>query len=333
VAEDQLPDLYDRLITEMRRVPGARHAAIAMAGAVSGWQRISGIVIDGHPPRMGTDASVREDFVSLEYFDTMGMTLLRGRGFTERDDRRAPRVAVINEAMARKFFGDEDPIGKRFGYGTPANIEIVGLLRDARVDGLRRPPPPMAIYPLSQVMQYAAIAYLRVPAESVDHARDGLRRAIAAAEPNLAVREIATLSQLSARTAYSERLLAQLTAGFGALALAVACLGLYGSLSYSVARRTKELGVRLALGALPSRVRWQVLRETLTLVAIGAVAGVVIAALTAAWIASLLYELSPRDPLTFAVAVGVLLVVGGMAGLLPAWRASRVDPLIALRAD
>jgi predicted permease len=330
---DQLPDLYDRLLTGMRRVPGARSASIAMAGAVSGWQRTSGIVIDGQPRRIGGDGSVREDFVDIGYFDTLGMTLLRGRGFTPRDDRRAPRIAVVNEAMVRKFFGNQDPIGQRFGYGTPADIEIVGVIRDARLDGLRQPPPPIVFYPLPQVMQYAAVAYLRVSPDSVDAARDGLRRAIAAAEPNLAVREIATLGDLSARTVSRERLLSQLTAGFGVLAVAVACLGLYGSLSYSVVRRTKELGVRLALGALPSGVRWQVLRETLTLVALGAVAGVAVAALAATWIASLLYGLSPHDPLTFAIAIGALLVVGGLAGLVPAWRASRVDPLIALRAE
>jgi predicted permease len=333
ISQDQLPDLYDRLLGSMRRVPGARNAAIAMAGAVSGWQRISGIAVEGQPRRTGTDGSVREDFVSVGYFDTLGMTLVRGRGFTERDDQRAPRVAVVNEAMARKFFGDDDPIGKRFGYGSAADIEIVGVLRDARLDGVRRPPPPMVFYPLPQVMQFASRVYLRVSADSIDEAREGMRRAIAAADPNLAVREVATLGELSARTAYNERLLAQLTGGFGMLALAVACLGLYGSLSYSVARRTKELGVRLALGARPSAVRWQVLRESLTLVAIGATVGAAIAFASATWVASLLYGLSPRDPLTFALAVGVLLTVGSLAGLLPAWRASRVDPLIALRAD
>jgi predicted permease len=333
LTEDQLPDLYERLRTHMRHVPGARGAAVAAAGALSGWQRISGIVVDGQPQRVGNDGSVREDFVDAGYFDTLGLSLVAGRGFTERDDARAPRIAVANEAMARKFFGDQNPVGQRFGYGAPADVEIVGVLRDARLDGLRRPSPPMVFYPLSQQMQYAAMVYLRVGAGSADAAIDGLRRAIGAAEPTLAVREITTLRQLNARTVSRERLLAQLTAAFGVLALAVACLGVYGSLSYSVVRRTKELGVRLALGAVPSRLRWQVLRETLTLMALGAVAGVIAAAVAATWIGSLLYGLSPHDPAAFAVAVGALLLVGGLAGAIPAWRASRVNPLIALRAE
>jgi predicted permease len=333
LTEDQLPALYDRLLAQATRVPGARAASLAMAGAVTGWQRISAITIEGMPARSGSDGSVREDYVSDAHFDTLGIAFVRGRRFTERDDARAPKVAIVNEAMARKFFGDVDPVGKRFGYGTPADVEIVGVIRDARLDGLRAPPPAIVFYPLRQVSQYAGHLYVRVDAASAGAARSALRRAVNEAAPNLAVREIATLGELAQRTATRERLLSQLTAAFGLLAVGVACLGLYASLSYSVVRRTRELGVRLALGALPSALRWQVLRETMRLVAIGAVAGLLLAALATSWVATLLYGLSPRDPLTFALATVVLAGVGALAGLVPAWRASRVDPLIALRAE
>ena len=332
LTEDQLPALYDRLMTQAEHIPGQRAASLAMAGAVSGWQRASDITIDGMPPRSGNDGVVREDFIGDAYFETLGIPFVRGRRFTPRDDRDAPKVAIVNEAMARKFFGDVDPIGKRFGYGTP-DIEIVAVVRDARLDGLREPSPAIAFYPLRQVTEYAAHLYVRVDAATAEAARAALRRAVTEAEPSLAVREVATLAELANRTVSRERLLSQLTAVFGFLALGVACLGLYGTLSYSVVRRTKELGVRLALGALPSRVRWHVLQETMILVAIGAVAGLVLAALLTTSVASLLYGLSPRDPVTFALAIGVLVAVGAAAGLVPAWRASRVDPLVALRAE
>jgi predicted permease len=330
--DTQLPALFERLTAAARRVPGARSVSIATTGAVTGWHRISGIVIDGEQPRMGSDGAVREDFVDDAYFSTLGFTLLRGRGFTDRDRAGAPKVAVVNEAMARKFFGGADPIGKRFGYGTPADVEIVGLLRDARIDGLKEAAPAMVFYPLKQGDEYAGNLYVRV-ADDAREARAALQRAIADAEPNLALREVATIAELADRTVSRERLLSQLTAAFGVLAMFVASLGLYGSLSYSVVRRTRELGVRLALGALPSEVRGLVLRETFLLVGLGVVAGAGVAAVVMQSVASLLYGLSPRDPATFLTATTMVVVIGAIAGAVPAWRASRVNPLVALRAD
>jgi ABC-type antimicrobial peptide transport system permease subunit len=168
---------------------------------------------------------------------------------------------------------------------------------------------------------------------SIEPVEAGLTHAVQAADRSLAVREVTSLKTLAERLVWRERLLSSLTATFGALAVFVACLGLYGTISYSVARRTNEIGVRLALGATPRGVSWIVLRETLTLVVVGGVIGLALAFGKLQYAQTLLYGLSPRDPQTMAIAGLGLVAVGILAGLLPAWRASRVDPLTALRAD
>jgi len=238
---------------------------------------------------------------------------------------------VVNEALARKFFGDANPIGHRVSYDSPAEWEIVGIVRDARTDGLKAPVAPMIYSSLQQAPgEFARNLYVRV-AGSADGAKAALARAVATAEPSLAVREVVTLGELTERGISRERLVSRLTGAFGILAVLVACLGVYGTLSYSVTRRTNEIGVRLALGADPSSVRWLVLRETLTLVSIGIVAGVIVILPSFTYLQTLLYGLSPRDPATIASAAAALIIMGVLAGLVPAVRASRVDPMSALR--
>jgi predicted permease len=332
-SQAQLPALYERLLERAHRVPGATSASIALYGALTGTARISGVVVEGRPRLGGGQDNMREEYVGLDYFRTVGMSLIRGRDFRPQDDARAPQVAVINAAMAKKFFGDDDPLGRKFGYGTPPDTEIIGVVADARVDGLRRDVPAMAYRALAQSpSEFAQSIYIRVNGP-VDAARAALARAVADAEPNLAVREVVTQDELARRTVINERLLSSLTGIFGVLAVLVACLGLYGTVSYSVVRRTNEIGVRLALGADPSRVRWMVLRETLWLVALGCVVGVAIALATLGLANTLLFGLSPRDPATLAAAAITLMIVGALAGLVPAWRASRVDPMRALRIE
>ena len=331
IAPEQLPALYERLLEEARRVPGVRLASLAMGGPVTGSWRVSGVVADSQPRLPGNQGSAREEYVGPDYFELMGMPLVAGRTFTPRDDARAPRVVVVNETAARRFFGDVNPIGHRIGYDSPAQWEIVGIIRDARIDGPRAPVPPMIYSSLKQVPdEFVRNLYVRV-AGSADGVKPALARAVAAAEPALAVREVVTLAELTERGISRERLVSRLTGAFGLLAVLVACLGLYGTLSYSVTRRTNEIGVRLALGADPASVRWLVLRETLTLVVLGIGAGVVMILPAFAYLQSLLYGLSPRDPATIASAAAALIVMGVLAGLMPAIRASRVDPMSALR--
>jgi predicted permease len=331
---DQWPALADRLVAEARRVPGVQSVSMSVNGALTGATRVSGsIVVEGHPPKVGREWSLREELVGLDYFETLGMPLLRGRSFRATDSAGAPKVAVISEAMAKRFFGSVDPIGKRFGYGTPPEYEVVGIVRDAKVDGPRRAVPNIAYYPLLQNPDdIANNLYVRV-AMSPDTVKPTLHTSLSRAEPSLAIREVLTLAELGGRTVSRERLMSQLTSAFGLLAVAVAAIGLYATISYSVSRRTNELGVRLALGASPANVRWLVLREMLLVVGAGCVAGLILSVVALRYVGTLLFDLTPGDPTTLAAATGALLFVSIVAAAIPAVRAARTDPIRALRAE
>jgi predicted permease len=333
VTEGQLPDLYARLIERGRAIPGATAAALALSGPVSGSARTSSISIDAEPMRVGKDADVREEYVTPEYFRTVGMHLLRGRAFSTDDREGRPKVCVVNESMARHFFGTGDPIGHHLGYGNPTDVEVIGLMHDARVDGPKSDVPWMVFYPIAQGQgEFARSLYVRVTGP-VEAARASLRSSILSVNPNLAVREVTTLGVMNERTVSTDRLVSRLTGMFGLLAVGVACLGLYGAVAYSVVRRTNEIGVRMALGASRGGVGWLVLRETLVLVAAGGLLGFVVVWPLLKFLTSLLYGISPYDPVALASAAAGLLVAGALAGAIPAWRASRVDPLAALRAE
>ncbi len=332
--KEQWPALAERLLSAARQVPGARSASIAVNGVLAGSTRTSGsIVVEGQPVRRGSEWALREELVGVDYFETLGIPLVRGRTFRSTDVDGAPKVAVISEAMAKRFFGDVDALGKRFGYGTPPEFEVVGIVRDAKVDGPRRAVPNIAYYALPQHPdEIANNLYIRV-ATSPDAVKPTLSAALSRAEPSLAIREVVTLAELGGRTVSRERMMSQLTSAFGLLALAVAALGLYATISYSVARRTNELGVRLALGASPGSVRWLVLRETLLVVSAGCVAGLLLSVAALRYVGTLLFGLTPGDPFTLASATAVLLALSLVAAVIPAMRAARTDPLRALRAE
>jgi len=332
--KEQWPALSERLLDAAQRVPGVRSASLGMTGTLTGVMRIGGgIVVEGQPPHVGPEWTLREEQVGDDFFATMGMALVRGRDFRRTDGAGTQSVAVINETMAKRFFGDVDPIGRHFGYGSPPEFEVIGIVRDARVDGPGRPVPSLAYLPLRQHPDdIANYLYVRVTS-APDTAANTLRAALSSAEPGLAIREVTTLDELTGRTVARERLMSQLTSGFGLLALAVAALGLYATISYSVVRRTSELGVRLALGASPGSVRWLVLRETLLVVGAGCVIGLLLAVPALRYVGTLLFGLSPGDPVTLAAATAVLLSVSILAALIPAMRAARTDPIRALRTE
>jgi predicted permease len=302
-----------------------------MCGTMANCHAISDIEVPGRQGGVGDDNDVQEDYVTSEYFQALGMELVAGRNFSESDSDRAAKVAIVNEAMARHFFADVNAVGKHFKEGD--SYEIVGVVRDSRINGLRETPPRMAFYPYSQ---HAAVpirnVYVRVDGDVVS-AASGLRSAIRTADRGIAVREVVTLAELEERSIARERLVSTLTGAFGLLAVAVASIGLYAMVSYSVARRTNEIGIRLALGASRANVRWLVLRETIALVGAGIAAGVLVTMPALRFAGSLLYGLSSRDPATLALAAGTLCTVAVLAGGGPAWRASRVDPALALRND
>jgi predicted permease len=334
---DQLPGEYQRLLDAARSVPGVSSASLALTGIANGGRRTSGFGVPGRP--LPPNQNVAQDnFVTPDFFRTNGIALQRGRDFNSGDTQDHAGVVVVSESLARHFFGTADAVGKRFGYGdgteTPDNLfEVVGVVRDTRFNGLKEDAPRIVFHPLAQGEgEYASSLDVRI-AGRPEPIIAALRTALSNADRNLPVREIVTIGDLIERGLSREKLVARLASSFGILALVLAAIGLYGVISYSVARRTNEMGVRLALGASPGGVSWLVLRDSLVLVAIGLVAGVALWFPVLNLTRSLLYGVSPHDPRLLGMSLGALLVVGVLAGLLPALRASRIDPIEAIRAD
>ena len=330
--EPELPALYARILERVEALPGVRSATIAMCGVMTGCRSNSdGIVITGYTSQPGEQVVIQENRIGPNYFSTLGMTITAGRNFDAREIGGDVRIAVVNEAMVRKYFKGRDPLGERFGYEKP-EVEIVGVVRDAHVNTVREAAVPMVFYPLDSTPSFVGSMQVRAHGDP-DSVGAAVRGALREIEPRLPVDRIATVATLAAGTLLQERLIARLTIAVGALALALASLGLYGLMAYAVRQRTAELGVRFALGAPRSRVLWMVLRESLLLVIVGLVIGLPLVIALARLIAPMLFEVSPNDPAVVSIAAGVLLVVGASSSYLPALRASRVDPLTALRQE
>ena len=328
----ELPGLYQRLHDAVRAVPGVRSVGLALYGLGTTGVRIGGILVPKLPRPPGWNGQAQENYVSPGYFATVGMVLLRGREFTAADRDGAPRVAVVSESFARHFFGSLDVIGKRTGYGEPG-VEIVGVVRDARMNAIKGAPARWFIKPLAQgPSEYVLSVEARVSGSPATIA-PALRAAIARAEPRLPIREVVAVADLLERGLSRERLLARLAGVFSAMALLLAAIGLYGVVAYSVAQRTNEMGIRLALGAVPWAVWRMVLRDSLGIVALGLGAGLALWLPVRGLVRNLVFGLSPGDPLTLGFATLLLLLVGVFAAAVPAWRASRVDPALALRGQ
>ena len=328
---EQLPALYDRLQREVGAVPGVRSVSLSAYGVVSGFRRISGFVVPGRilPPPAN---AAQENMVSPGFFSTVGMKILRGREFTEADRDTVARVAIVSESMAKHFFGTTDIIGARFGFGTPPEFEVVGVVADARVNNLREV-PRLVYYPLAQTpREYIYSLEARVEGTPAN-ITSAIRTAIGRVDAGLPVGYVRSVRDTFDSQVWRERLLARLAAAFGLTALLIAAIGLYGVVAYSASRRTNEMGVRLALGATPAGVRQLVLGDSLVTVLAGILFGVVLSFPALNLTRALLYDVSPHDPAALAVAGALLLAVGVLAAALPAWRASRIDPLTAIRAE
>jgi predicted permease len=328
---EQLPSLYDRLQREIASVPGVRSVSLSLYGVVSGFRRISGFIVPGRTLVPPANAA-QENAVSPGFFSTIGMPLLRGRTFTETDRDGAPRVAIVTESLAKHFFGTTDVIGARFGYGTPPEFEVVGVVADARGNNLREV-PRVVYYPLAQLPGEYIYSIEARAAGVPTNLSNSIRAAIARVDPALPVGTVRTIQDTLESQLWRERLLARLAGAFGLTALLIAAIGLYGVVSYSASRRTNEMGVRLALGATPAGVRRLVLGDSLVTVLAGVIAGLALSVPALDVTRALLYGVSPHDPVMLAGAGALLLVVGVVAATLPARRAARIDPLQAIRAE
>jgi predicted permease len=264
----------------------------------------------------------------------MEIPLLLGRRFTPRDNEVAPKVVVINDAAARKYFPNANAIGQRFGSSVENNsqLEVVGVLRDAKYDSVRDAAPPTMYVPYLQARAASAIIAVRTAGDPAG-ATGSVREAVRQVDSNLPMVDVSTQLEQVERRFQQEKLFAQAYALFGGLAVLLAAIGLFGLMSYNVSRRTNEIGIRMALGAQRGDVLGLVMRESMILVIAGVVIGVAVALGLSQFVATLLFGLAGTDALTMAAAIGVMVLVSALAGFLPARRASRVDPMVALRYD
>jgi len=314
-------------------LPGVRSAALARI-ALFGNSAAKNVWVQGNAGKGGP--AVGFNIVGPGFFATSGIPLLMGREFSARDRAGAPLVVIVNEAFAREYFPGQNPLGQRFGDEGPKSTgkyEIIGVVKDARYTGLRFPPGPAIFQSLWQFSQDPTfVLHVRVMGGPETMAAS-VRRSIQGIDPGLVVYGVRTMTEQINGTLRQERTFATLSALFGALALGLCCVGLYGITSHSVTRRTKEIGIRMALGAARTDVLWLFLRETLVLVAIGGMIGTPAALASMKLFRSLLFGLTPSDPSSVLIALLMLVGVAAAACLLPARRATKVDPMVALRYE
>lgn len=312
------------LLDQLRGVPGVRAATLLENSLLSGWVSNTRAVIDG------AEQTIHMNAVGPAFFDTVAMPILAGRGLELEDGLPGRRAVVINETAARLYFSGQPPIGRTFRYGTK-DAEVVGVAADAKYSSLRADVVPTLYDPIPRRGLGAMFVALETdrPAGELEKP---VRDAVARVSPNLPITEFKTQRDQIAESIGRERLIARLSTAFSGLTLLLACIGLYGVTAYTVARRTAELGVRLALGSTRGQVLWLVLRQSLVLAAAGVALGVPAAYLTSPLLESLLFGVLPHDVPTLAAAAATMLAVAACAGTLPAIRAARLEPLQALRA-
>jgi predicted permease len=325
---------FDDLRARLTAVPGVRSVGYSNYPLMIGDVVKNDVDVEGHQPDKTEDISAIELNISPGFFAALGTPMVTGRDFQDRDGAGAPKVVIVNEAFARRFFGSLNAVGKHVGDNGPKSVldyEIVGVVKNTKYTDLREQPRPIYYRPFSQTgtdnAMVIAVRSSGDPGMLVNTVRDIIHQT----DPR--VNRIMRFSTLIDASLASESMVAQLSAGFGGLALLVACIGIYGILAYRVARRAREIGVRIALGASRGGVQWMIVRESLALLAIGIAIGIPVALGLSRYVKSLLYGLTPADPSTMAMALAVLAMVSIAAAFLPARRAARIDPMKALRCD
>jgi predicted permease len=331
-------DLFTRLLDEFRSIPGVRSVTYSQNGLFSGSESGTQLDVEGYKPAKG-DAAARFDQVGPDYFSAIGVPVLRGREITRQDTASSTPVCVVNEAMAKEFFAGRNPLGSHLRDLFPGSkappFEIVGVVPNVRDHNLRGDIRSRFYVPAAQGLDELppfANFEIRTFAEPAGVVA-AMRRKVRALAPSVAALEPRALTELVGQRVTQERIIAQLSSFFGVLALLLAAIGLYGVLAYAVERRTSEIGIRMAVGAKPGSVVWLILRETLILLAIGAVLGAAAAMALARIVAHSMYGVSTADPLTIAFAAATLTVVALAAAFIPALRAARIDPIVALRVE
>ena len=337
LAEEARGEFYQSLLDRLQTIPGARSVAQADIVPMMGMRWNDELVVDGFVPAKKRDGIVWFNSISADYFETLGIQMVTGRKFGPGDRVATQRVAIVNEAIAKKFFAGTNAIGQLFhtmDVDKPGpTVQIVGVVKDSKYGSVKEDHSETVFLPASQEqhprnMTRFAIRSAGPPAALIP----AVRSAIASVNNTIAF-NFRTLDEIVSTSLARSRLLAQLSAFFGALALVLAIVGLYGTMAYTVERRRNEIGIRIALGAARTRVLTMVLGEAGWMVFGGIVVGTAIAAGATRWVSSLLYGLEPTDVATYAIAASALAIVAIAASAVPAWRAARLDPMEALRDE
>jgi predicted permease len=328
--------LFERVEDEVAAIPGVNGVAATRLRLLSGSNWGSSVVVQGFEAGPDTDVNSQVNQIGPGYFQTLGIPLVAGREFTRADNAGSPKVAIVNEAFVKKFNLGREAIGKRIGTGRRTkqpNMEIVGVVRNAKYSEVKQKIPPQFFTPYRQDTTVGAISFYVRTSRSPQQLMRTIPSVIKSLDPNLPVEEVKSVPQQIQENVSLDRMISTLSAAFAALATLLAAVGLYGVLAYTVAQRTREIGVRMALGADQSRVRGMVLKQVGLMTVIGGVIGVAAALGLGRAAGSLLFELKGHDPLVFAIAATTLTLVAFGAGYLPARRASRVEPMQALRYE
>ena len=332
-SREQAVGLHVRIQERLEALPGARAATFSRVPLLSRSRQHMTFSTTAHAPTPGAPLAVNTNGIAPNFFEAMQLPLMLGRGFSPGDDERSPRVAVVNQAFVRTYFGGEDPMGRELVFSAPNfghRVTIVGVARDAKYTDLRGATPATVYFPAAQQPDGTANFAVRSQDEPAAMFA-AIRRAVQEVDPMLPVLNLRTQTEQLERLHGQERLFAHLSGFFGVMALALACVGLYGLGSQGVLRRTREFGLRLALGARPAQVLRMVIRESVTLASLGVAVGIAAAYGSTRLVATMLFGVSAADPLTYGGVALMLLGTAVLASVIPAYRASRIQPLQALR--
>jgi putative ABC transport system permease protein len=326
-------NFYNQLLAQVRALPGVQAASVSTESPISGSWDIDGVVVEGYQPREGERMGCQNADVSTDFFRTLGIPFVAGRDFSDKDKTGAPKVTIINETMAHYFFGNSNPIGRKIGTDKIPDIEIVGVVRDAKYSQLREEKRRHFYIPMMQQPRlFETTLHVRAPGDPAALA-EMVRAQVKSLDSQLPLYDVKTLAAQIDESIVTERLITWLSTIFGLLATLLAAVGLYGVVAFSVTRRTREIGVRIALGAMPGDVLWLFLKQMAVLVGAGVIIGVGCALAATRLLNTMLYNVKPADPLAFIAAGMVLIATATLAAYLPARRATHVDPITALRYE
>jgi predicted permease len=331
--QEKTKSFYNDLLASLRSIPGVEAASLSTDSPISGsWDRM-GLVVEGYQASQGERVNAQSSLVSTDYFRSLGISLVAGRDFTDQDTASAPKVTIINEKLARKYFGEANPIGKKIGTEDQPDTTIIGVVKDAQYLSLREPASRHFYTPIAQEPRlFELTMHVKTKSEPLAYV-DQVRNRVATLDSHLPLYGVTTLTAQIDNSLIQERLMTWLCTAFGVLATLLTALGLYGVLAFSVAQRTREIGIRVALGAQARDVFKLIIGQGMLLVSAGVVLGLVASFALSKFIASLLFGITPTNLTTFMVVSAGLGLIALFACYLPARRATKVDPLVALRYE